>query len=523
MTEHQDRFEHDNAPHTVIWNGSTARVFDDGPREGSYEVYDSDEFAAPIHGATVSVTEVSTDNGVTLQTLEAEISLDDTVMPLQKLAANFNRAFDLHPNENGLIIERTSDGGVFKVEHTASDLSYMVRMDSDSGFIQLTNGDLEADEDGRAVIRPARVVKEQLAPDLAVEGFLQVFMRTMDCASGLNSSAHNKHLVRDIANARLRTDYELRPGESINYEYDVARLGDVATSTEVAIIPSSVPEQDYAENELKLDDIGGLHDTVQRLKDIALSFSHPEIMEKWGASRPLGVMLFGLPGTGKTMLVNAFANEIDAEVTEIQSSDIYGKWLGQSEQKIKEIFSEARRTTGVPLVLFFDEFDAIIGVPASGTDQNVNRTENAVAGIFKQEMNTLSEENPNIIVFATTNNIDLIDPALMRSGRFDHVIEVPAPDVAAREEIIINIIVDHIKNKQIKPDFIAFDMAAINHHQLAVHAQDLTGADIKEILRRIPLKKALEEARTGAATPICQQEILDEITAFITEKDTHSK
>ncbi|WBB69521.1 ATP-binding protein [Micromonospora sp. WMMD812] len=260
-----------------------------------------------------------------------------------------------------------------------------------------------------------------------------------------------------------------------------------------------------------LDQVGGLDEVVARFREIAISFRHPQVMARWGARRPQGILLYGPPGTGKTMLARALANEIGAEFREIRTPEILDKWLGGSERNIKQIFREARRYRG-PTVLLFDEFDSIISYAGAGGDA-ASQAVNAVAGIFKQEMNTLIEENPNVIVVATTNFPQRVDASLIRSGRFDVKLSIPPPDEAGRGEIITKMIRELVD----RHESTAFRMFAddVDPAGLAALSPGLTGADLREVLRRVQLAKAMREATGGAPVgPISQDDLREAIAGL---------
>ena len=254
-----------------------------------------------------------------------------------------------------------------------------------------------------------------------------------------------------------------------------------------------------------LDQVGGLADVVAQFRQIALSFRHPRVMARWGARRPQGILLYGPPGTGKTMLARALANEIGASFREIRTPEILDKWLGASERNIKRIFREARRYRE-PTVMLFDEFDSIISYAGEGGDA-ASQAVNAVAGIFKQEMNSLIEDNPNVIVVATTNFPHRVDESLTRSGRFDIKMAIPVPDEAGRAEIFVKMVRELVARHEVA----GFQMFAddLDPVELARATRGMTGADIKEALRRVQLAKAMQEARTGvAAAPISQSDLI---------------
>ncbi|XVV08141.1 ATP-binding protein [Actinoplanes sp. CA-131856] len=280
---------------------------------------------------------------------------------------------------------------------------------------------------------------------------------------------------------------------------------DALTGRRYVVSRESVPATPATTKTVTLDMVGGLTKEVNELREIAVSFRHPDSMARWGAQRPQGILMYGPPGTGKTMLSRALANEIGADFREIRTPEILDKWLGGSERNIKQIFRDARRYR-VPTLMLFDEFDSIISYAGSGGDA-ASQAINAVAGIFKQEMNDLIEANPNVIVVATTNFPHRVDDSLIRSGRFDVKLSIPKPDEASRAEIFRKMIRQLIAAHE-EPGFQMFaddlDLPA-----LAAASHGMTGADIKEVLRRVQLAKAMQDARSGGRVdPISQAELL---------------
>jgi len=229
--------------------------------------------------------------------------------------------------------------------------------------------------------------------------------------------------------------------------------------------PSALREVIIKTPKVKWDDIGGLSDVKESLREVVeWPLTHPEYFEEFGIKPPKGVLLYGPPGTGKTLLAKAVANEAQANFISVKGPELISKWVGESEKHIREIFRKARQAA--PTVIFFDEFDAIAssrGLHASSTgDSIVNQLLTEIDGI---------EELGQVVVIAATNRKDLIDPSLLRPGRFDRHIEIGMPDLKTREEIFKV----HTKNMPLSKD--------VNLKELAKKTEGKTGADIESICR----------------------------------------
>ncbi len=333
-----------------------------------------------------------------------------------------------------------------------------------------------------------------------------------DEAVGLTAEVTSRETV---AGGRIVTLLATAPGEAMSAAHlqamcrlvldTVAELagGPDALAGRRYVLGASASEPSRADT-VTLDQVGGLGTIVAQFREVAVSFRHPDVMARWGARRPQGILLYGPPGTGKTMLARALANEIGASFREIRTPEILDKWLGASERNIKRIFREARRYRE-PTVMLFDEFDSIISYAGEGGDA-ASQAVNAVAGIFKQEMNGLIEANPNVIVVATTNFPHRVDESLVRSGRFDIKLAVPRPDAAGRAEIITKMVRQLIAAHE-TPGFRMF-ADDVDPRGLAAASAGMTGADLKEVLGRVQLAKAMQEARDGAVAPPIGQDDL---------------
>lgn len=221
----------------------------------------------------------------------------------------------------------------------------------------------------------------------------------------------------------------------------------------------------------RFDDIAGLKEAKEAFKEkVVMPFLHPELFEKFGKKAGGGILLYGLPGTGKTMFAEAAANEIDALFIPIKCSDIKSKWYGESEKKIKSIFDKARKADKA--IIFFDEFEAI---GAKRTDSE-NGNNDLVPEILAEMQGVGSSSNKSvIIVIAATNKPWAIDSAFMRPGRFDEKIYIPLPDFEARKKLF---------EIQLSKLPISNDL---DFDYLAKITDGFNGADIKEVCEKLKM------------------------------------
>jgi transitional endoplasmic reticulum ATPase len=231
------------------------------------------------------------------------------------------------------------------------------------------------------------------------------------------------------------------------------------------IEPSALREVFVEVPNVTWEDVGGLEDVKRELREsIEWPLKHPELYEKLKAQNPKGILLYGPPGTGKTLLAKAVANESESNFISVKGPEFLSKWVGESEKAVRETFRKARQAS--PSIIFLDELDALVPARGLGADSHV--TERVVSQILT-ELDGLEELN-NVVVIAATNRPDIVDPALLRPGRFDKLIEVPVPDVKAREAIF-NI---HLKDKPISK--------GVSVKELAKETEGFSGADISAIV-----------------------------------------
>jgi len=244
-----------------------------------------------------------------------------------------------------------------------------------------------------------------------------------------------------------------------------------------SIQPSLMREVIVEIPEVRWSDIGGLDDIKQELREsIEWPMKYPHVFEKMGIEPPKGILLFGPPGTGKTLLAKAVATESGANFIAVRGPEILSKWVGESEKAIRQIFRRARMVA--PAVVFFDEIDSIASMRGSDPSGVIDR-------IVNQLLTELDGIQPlrRVVVIAATNRPDLLDPALLRPGRFDKLIYVPPPDYKARVEIFKV----HTRKLPLAED--------VNLEELARKTEGYTGADIAAVCKEAAML-ALREVYT---------------------------
>jgi transitional endoplasmic reticulum ATPase len=204
----------------------------------------------------------------------------------------------------------------------------------------------------------------------------------------------------------------------------------VSPETEIELLPQYAEPEEVRFADVTYDDIGGLGNTIDQIREmIELPLKHPELFQRLGIDPPKGVLLHGPPGTGKTLLARAVANESNARFFHIAGPEIMGRFYGESEQRLRDTFSQAQREA--PSIIFIDELDAI----APKREQVTGEVERRVVAQLLTLMDGL-EPRQNVVVIGATNRVGAIDEALRRPGRFDREIVIGVPDQDGRLEIL---------------------------------------------------------------------------------------
>ena len=244
--------------------------------------------------------------------------------------------------------------------------------------------------------------------------------------------------------------------------------------------PSTMREVLIEKPNIHWHDIGGLDTVKQELQEVVeWPLKYRKLFAYMNVKIPKGILLYGPPGTGKTLLAKAVATESEANFISVKGPEFLSKWVGESEKAVREVFRKARQAA--PCVVFIDEIDAV--APMRGRDLGSHVTESVVSQILT-EMDGL-EELHNVTVIAATNRPDILDPALLRPGRFDRLIYVPVPDKNARKEIFRI----HLRGKPLSED--------VDLEKLSERTDGYTGADIEAVCNEATMLAIREYIKNG--------------------------
>jgi len=335
-----------------------------------------------------------------------------------------------------------------------------------------------------ALRRPGRFDRELSIPipdKNARLQILQIHTRGMPLAEDVNVEklaeithgfvgADLQALAREAAMVCLRkilpkVDFELAeiPYETL-LELEVTMDNFMEALKEVE--PSAIREVFVEVPDVKWSDVGGLEDVKKRLMEaIEWPLKHPDLFKKANTNPPKGMLLYGPPGTGKTLAAKAVANESEVNFISVKGPQLVSKFVGESEKGIRDIFRKAKQAS--PCILFFDEIDSI--VPTRTGSDTTHVTERVISQ-FLTEMDGI-EELKGVVVLGATNRLDIVDPAILRPGRFDLLLKLPVPDQKTRLEIFKI----HTKGKPLDKD--------VDFKELVSKTDKFTGADIESIAR----------------------------------------
>jgi transitional endoplasmic reticulum ATPase len=267
--------------------------------------------------------------------------------------------------------------------------------------------------------------------------------------------------------------------------------------------PSQMREVMVEVPDTSWDDIGGLDQTKERLREmVEWPQEHPERFDKMGIDVPKGILLYGMPGTGKTLLAKAVASESNSNFISIKGPEVFSKYVGESEEAVREVFKKARQVA--PCVLFIDEIDAI--APKRGGSSSDSGVGDRVVNQLLTELDGI-ESLEGVTVIAATNRPDMIDPAITRPGRIDRNVEVEIPDEEARKKILEV----HTRDMPLADD--------VDLDELAEKTEDFVGSDIESLCREAAMISLRADPEDEEVSMDEFEEALDEVVATATDEN----
>jgi transitional endoplasmic reticulum ATPase len=265
------------------------------------------------------------------------------------------------------------------------------------------------------------------------------------------------------------------------------------------ITPTAMREVYIESPNIRWDEVGGLENVKENLREaVEWPLKNPERFTRVGINPPKGILLHGPPGCGKTLLARVVATESEANFISVRGPEIFSKWVGESEKAIREIFRKARMAA--PSIIFFDEFDALVPSRGSAADSRV--TERVISQLLTEIDGLVSLQN--IVVLAATNRPDIIDPAVLRPGRFDRRVYVPPPDNEARLKIL-----------KIKTEGMPLN-DKVNLESLSGRMEGYSGADIDSVVREAGLHSLRRDPDSSKVKMNDFEQALSEIAPSIT-------
>ncbi|WP_458204882.1 CDC48 family AAA ATPase [Haladaptatus sp. NG-SE-30] len=326
------------------------------------------------------------------------------------------------------------------------------------------------DEGGRREILEVHTRGMPLADDVAID-------RLAATTHGF-VGADLHALVTEAAMAALRRARDSGGDDEALLSVEVNRE-DFNTAMS-SVEPSAMREFVAEAPEISFENVGGLEEAKQTLIEaVEWPLSYSNLFETTNTEPPTGVLLYGPPGTGKTLLARALAGESDVNFIHVAGPELLDRYVGESEKAVRDVFDRARQAS--PAIVFFDEIDAL----ASQRGESHEVTERVVSQLLT-ELDGLTE-NPNLVVLAATNRRDALDPALLRPGRIESHVEIPAPNEAGRRKILSV----HASDKPLADD--------VDLDALAAELEGYTGADLEALVRNASMRAIREAAEEWGA------------------------
>jgi transitional endoplasmic reticulum ATPase len=266
--------------------------------------------------------------------------------------------------------------------------------------------------------------------------------------------------------------------------------------------PASLRESVMYYPTVTLDDVGGLTEIKDQLRElIERPLQHPELFARLGLSTNLGVLLYGPPGTGKTLLARAIARESGANFISVQGPELFSQWFGESEEAVRDLFNLARRTA--PCIVFFDQIDAV-APRRSDTENEGTRAPQRIVNQLLTELDEMRKDS-QVVVIGATNRMEMVDPAMLRPGRFGLHLQVGLPDEADRAEILRV----HLRGAALALDTEIEEL--IDH--LAPRTEGFSGADLAQLCQGAKLR-AMQAAGFTASAVLSTQDFDAELASL---------
>lgn len=264
--------------------------------------------------------------------------------------------------------------------------------------------------------------------------------------------------------------------------------------------PSALREVMIEIPKVKWSDVGGLEEVKKRLKEsVEWPLKYPESFKNMGIKPPKGILLYGPPGCGKTLMARAVANESESNFISVKGPELLSKWVGESEKMVREVFRKAKQVS--PTIIFFDEIDSM--APSRTASSSDSRVGERVVSQLLSEMSGL-EELHDVMVLAATNRPDIVDPALLRPGRFDKQILIPEPDEKSRLKIL------EIYTKKMP-------LEKVDLKKIAKETDGYSGADLEAVCREAALNSLREDIKSKKVTMKHFKSALKETAPSLTE------
>jgi transitional endoplasmic reticulum ATPase len=309
-------------------------------------------------------------------------------------------------------------------------------------------------------------------------------------ATVIDESLHDAGLEAWLGTSPASSPSKETTSEPDKNENDDENLPVAVLAPTTADVPDIILEPEMPKT--TFDDIGGMAEVIERIRmNIIYPFKNPEIFQKFKKKPGGGILMYGPPGCGKTHIARATAGECGATFMTISITDILSKWLGESEQRLHQLFEQARRRS--PTVIFIDEIDAI-----GGSRSSASSTMAPIVNVLLTEMDGVAAKNENLMVLAATNTPWRVDDALRRPGRFDRILFVPPPDILAREAILKI----HLRD---------LPAEKLDLGKLSQLTDRFSGADLRAAVERASEKAIYQEMRSGHAAKLTQSLLTETI------------